>query len=92
MYRLPLTYQEDHQDPLHCHQLEEELDDGCRSWYFQKGIGLSGRSPDSWCKRFNVDNASLKSERSLIGPVFPDLLREIQKFCLYRKCSASVML
>ena len=30
-----LNSQEDHQDPLHCHQVEEELDDGCRSWYFQ---------------------------------------------------------
>ena len=35
IYRLSLNYYEDHQDPLHCHQLEEELDDGCRSWYFQ---------------------------------------------------------
>ena len=25
-------------------------------------MGLSCRSPDSWCRRFNVDNASLKSE------------------------------
>ena len=32
-----------------------------------------------------VDNASLKSERFLNGPVFPDLLREIHQFCLYRK-------
>ena len=50
------------------------------------GIGLSGRSPDSWCKQFHVDNASLKSERFLNGPVFPDLLREIHQFCLCRKC------
>ena len=40
-------------------------------------MGLSCRSPDSWCRRFNVDNASSKSERFLNGPVFPDLLREI---------------
>ena len=33
--RLSLNYYKDHQDPFHCHQLEEELDDGCRSWYFQ---------------------------------------------------------
>ena len=52
-----------HQEPLHCHQLEEELDDWCRCWYFQNGMGLSCRSPDSWCRRFNVDNASFKSER-----------------------------
>ena len=54
-------------------------------------MGLSCCSPDSWCKRFNVVNASLKSERSLTGPVFPELLREIHQFCLYRKYSACVM-
>ena len=49
-------------------------------------------SPDSWWRRFNVDNASLKSERFLNGPVFPDLLREIHQFCLYRKyCFRHVM-
>ena len=31
--------------------------------YFQYGMGLSCRPPDSRCKRFNVDNAWLKSER-----------------------------
>ena len=30
-------------------------------------------------------NASLKSERFLTGPVFPDLLREIHQFFQYRK-------
>ena len=50
-------------------------------------MGLRCRSPDSWCRRFNVDNASLKSERFLNGPVFPDLLRKIHQFCLYRKSS-----
>ena len=74
--QLSLNYYELHQEPLHCHQLEEKLDDGCRCWYFQNGIGLSCRPPDSWCRRFNVDNASLKSERFLNGPVFPDLLRD----------------
>ena len=49
--------------------------------------GLSGRSPDSWCKRFNVDNAWLKSERFLNGPDVLELLREIHQFCLYRKYS-----
>ena len=62
-----------------------------RSCNFQDGIGLSGRSPDSWCKRFNVDNASLKSERFLNGPVFPDLLREMNRFCVHRKYSDYVM-
>ena len=34
-------------------------------------------------KRFNVDNAWLKSERFLNGSVvFANLLREIQPFCL----------
>ena len=45
-------------------------------------MGLSCRSPDSWCKRFNVDNASLKSERFLNGPVFPDLKREPPILCV----------
>ena len=31
IYRLSVNYYELHQEPLHCHQLEEELDDGCRS-------------------------------------------------------------
>ena len=34
-HRLSLYSYGDHQDPFHCHQLDEELDDGCRSWYFQ---------------------------------------------------------
>ena len=60
-----------HQESFHCHQLEEELDDECQCWYFQNGSGLSCRSPDSWCTRFSVVNASLKSERSLTSPIFP---------------------
>ena len=60
-----------HQESLHCHQLlEEELDDECHCWYFQNGTGLSCLSPDSWCRRLHVVNASLKSERSLTGPLF----------------------
>ena len=51
-------------------------------------MGLSCRSPDSWCKRFNVVNASLKSERSFNGLDLPELLREIHHFFQYRKCSA----
>ena len=58
-----------HLESLHCHHLEE-LDDWCHFWYFQNGTGLSCCSPDSWCRRFNVVNASLKSERSLTSPVF----------------------
>ena len=34
IYRLSLNYHELHQEPLHYHQAEEELDDWCRSWYF----------------------------------------------------------
>ena len=72
-----------HQDSLHCHQvLEEEHDDWCHCWYFQNGTALSCCSPDSWWRRLNVVNASLKSERSLTGPIFPDLLREIHQFCI----------
>ena len=70
-----LNYYELHQESLHCHQLEEELDDWCQYWYFQNGMGLSCRSPDSWCRRFNVDNASLMSERFLNGSVFPRLIK-----------------
>ena len=65
-----------HQESFHCHQdvLDEVLDDGCHCWYCQKGTGLSCRSPDSWWRRLNLVNASLKSERSLAGPNFPDLI------------------
>ena len=42
-------------------------------------------SPDSWWRRCNLVNVSLKSERSLIGPIFPDLLRVIHQFFLCRK-------
>ena len=63
-----------HQESLHCHQLEEELDDWCHRGYFQNGTGLSCCSPDSWCRRFNVVNASLKSERSLTRSVFSRII------------------
>ena len=47
------------------------------------GMGPSWSPQASWCKRFNADNAWLKSERFLNGWVlFPDLLREIHQFCL----------
>ena len=65
-----------------------KLDDWCKYWYFQNGTSPSCRSRDSWCRRFNVDDASLKSERFLNGPRFPDLLREMsilfvsKMFCL----------
>ena len=91
IYRLSLNYFELQKESLHCHQLEEELDDWCQYWYFHNGTGLSCRSPDSWCKRFNVDNASLKSERFLNGLDLPELLREIHQFFLYRKYSACVI-
>ena len=65
-----------HKESFHCHQLEEELNDGCRSWYFQNGTGLSCRSLDTWCRRISADHASLKSERSLTGPIFPYLLKD----------------
>ena len=55
IYRLSLNNYELHQESLHCHQLEEELDDWCDCWYFQNRMGLSCRSPESWCRRFNVD-------------------------------------
>ena len=42
---------------------KEELDDWCQCWYFLNGMGLNCRSPDSWCRRFNVHNAWL-SQRS----------------------------
>ena len=43
-------------------QLEEELDDECHCLYAQNGTGLSCLSPDSWWRRLNVVNASLKSD------------------------------
>ena len=45
--------------------------------------GIDLVSPASWCERFNVDNAWLKSERFLIGWVsVPDLLKEIHQLFL----------
>ena len=34
---LSLNYYELHQESLHCHRLEEELDDWCQYWYIQNG-------------------------------------------------------
>ena len=51
-------------------------------------MGSSWCPPASWCKRFNVNNAWLKSERFLTGWVsFPDLLRS-SNFA----CSGSILL
>ena len=49
------------------------------------------QNEDSWWRRCNLVNASLNSERFLIGPFFPDSLREIHQFFLYRKYSSSVI-
>ena len=56
---------------------------------YRMALALSCRSPDSWCRRFNVDNASLKSERSLNGPGssriivrYPPFLSVSKVFCL----------
>ena len=44
-------------------------------------MGSSWSPPASWCKRFNVDNAYLKSERFLTGWVsLPDSLSVIHQF------------
>ena len=88
---LSLNYYELNLESLHCHQLEEELDDWCQYWYFQNGTGLSRSSPHSRWRRCNLVNASLKSERSFNGPDLPELLREIHQFFLYRKYSACVI-
>ena len=73
IHRLSLNHREPndyelHQESLHCHQLEEELDDWCHCRYFQNGMGLSCCCPDSRCRRFFVDNASSKCERFHNGP------------------------
>ena len=57
-----------HKDSLHCHQLEEELDDWCHLWYFQNGTGLSCSSQDSWCTRFDLDNTHRWSQND-VSPV-----------------------
>ena len=73
-----------HQWSLHCHHdvLDEE-DDGCHFWYWQKRIGASRSSPDSWWRRCIFVNASLKSDRSFIGACLPDVFREIDQVFLY---------
>ena len=60
-----------------------EEDDGCHCRYCQIGIGESCSSPDSWCRWCNLINASLKSERSLIGPIFQIYWeRSTNSFCI----------
>ena len=75
----------------------DEEDDGCHCWYCQKGIGASCSSPDSWCRRCNLVNASLKSEQLFIGPIFPDLLRDppilfVSKVLIYRHSFGEIFL
>ena len=38
-------------------------------------IGSSTCSPDSWCRRFFIETAARKSDRSFIGPFLPDLFK-----------------
>ena len=78
LHELSCYCHELHQESFHCHQdvLDEE-DEGCHCWYCQEGIGESRSSPDSRCRRCNFVNASLKSERSFIGSLRPNVLGEI---------------
>ena len=46
----------------------------------ESGAGVTGVYSGIEVERGSVDNAWLKSERFLSGPVFPDLLREIHQF------------
>ena len=83
------VFYELHQESHHCHHdvLDEE-DDGCHFWYCKERIGASRSSPDSRWRRCNFVNASLNSERSFIGWLRPDVLREIHPFFLYLKYSS----
>ena len=38
-------------------------------------MGSSTCSPDSWCRRFFIETAARKSDRSFIGPFLPDLFK-----------------
>ena len=50
-----------------------------------------GSSPGSWWRRFNVGQRTVEVRRFLTGPIFPDLLREIHQFFLYREYSSCVI-
>ena len=63
------------QKSYHYHLEEKELDADLHCLYFQWGTGSIYSSPASGFKRFNVDNACLKSKRFLHGKVSePDSL------------------
>ena len=60
-----------HSDLSHHDVLEE----GCHLLYCSGEIGSSTCSPDSRCRRFLIETAALKSDRSFIGPCLPDLFK-----------------
>ena len=73
-----------HHESFRCHHdvLDEE-DDGCHLWCCQEGFGASCCYPDSRRRRCNFVDASLKSERSFIGALRPDVLRSTNSFCIW---------
>ena len=74
---------------LHCHQLEEELDDWCQYQHFQNGT--SCRTPVSWCRRCNVDTTHRWSQNDLSSvPIFQNYWeRSTNSFCIERILLAS---
>ena len=51
------------------------LEEGCHLLYCSGEIGSSTFSPDSRCRRFLIETAARKSDRSFTGPFLPDLFK-----------------
>ena len=60
-----------HSDLSHHDVLEE----GCHLLFCSGEMGSSTFSPDSWCRRFLIETAARKSDRSFIGPFFAWLIQ-----------------
>ena len=70
----------------HHNALEDECHNLC-------GFGWrrsSTWSPDAWCRRFFIETAALKSDRSFIGPFLPALFRVIYQCPWYLFSSSGV--
>ena len=59
------------------------LEEGCHRLCWSGWIGSSTCSPDSWCRRFFIETAALKSDRSFTGPFMLALFRVRYHLCIF---------
>ena len=74
-----------HSDLSHHDVLEE----WCHILYCCGEMGSATCSPDSWCRRFLIETAARKSDRSLTGPFVPDLFK-VRYHCPWYLLNSSV--